>query len=212
MFEVSLANVECIQRPVLLQLFIPFRKDTRGLVSVGMSQEQHLDVKNVKISFRQNLDKHFSRLRRKAINITDSYIILKHKYTFTIYHKAKDEDNKHLVNITGIPNFEHIKHAYRHFMKWMRIPDKSARYVQVDNTTASGQLSYPINFSLLIKCGLQVSHTPLFPGASVILPNNITTIVFKSGKYIIVGCKNKSQLAESFEKLKAITESLQTIL
>lgn len=161
-------------------------------------------VKNVKVSFHQNVSECLLHLIKHAYKYTNSYLIVKDKYTFTIYHKSN------IVNITGIPTFEEISTAVEQFAILSTLPYDPTLIIKIDNTTVSGKFPFKINFSLLSQCGCVVRYTPLFPGAFVTLPNNIKTILFKSGKYVIVGCKSKEHVHASFRSLSEIVkEKLQ---
>lgn len=156
-------------------------------------------TQNVKISFHQNVSEFISCLSQLATKVTSSYFILKSKYTYTIYHKSN------IINITGIPGFDAIELAIKHLTTITGIPYDSTRLVKVDNTTASGQFLHKLDLASLYKCGHKVRYNPsLFPGAFLTLPNGITTILFKSGRYIIVGCKSSEHIQTSFDALSAI--------
>ncbi len=161
-------------------------------------------TKNVKISFHQNVANCLLHLREQAHKFTNSYLILKCRYTFTIYHKSN------VINITGIPNFSEITTAVKHFATLSQIPYDPSILIKVDNTTASGKFSHRINFSSLSNCGCVVRYNPLFPGAFLTLPNNIKTIIFKSGKYVIIGCKSEEHIFASFSALSVIVESMHS--
>ena len=159
-------------------------------------------IRNVKISFHLALKEYISQLKKRACKITSSYIILRHRYTFTIYFKSN------LVNITGIPSFEHINTAVKSFCKLAVISYPFKIHIKIDNTTSNGQFVHKIDFKVLSKCldrQYSIRYNPsLFPGAFLALPNHKKTILFKSGKYIIVGCKSQKQIFDSFQLLQDI--------
>lgn len=155
-------------------------------------------TRNVKISFPYSVSECISKLSENAHKITNSYIILKSIYTFTIYYKSN------LVNITGIPNFQAIPLALQQFHMLAATFLDFECSVAIDNSTANGQFNNKINFNVLNK-HYPIRYNPsLFPGAFLILPNKKRIILFKSGKYVIVGCKSQDQINDSFIQLQRI--------
>lgn len=160
-------------------------------------------TRNVKISFRLILKEYIPRLKKQAYKITSSYILLRHKYLFTVYFKSN------LINITGIPSFMQINEAVKRFCKLALISFPIKISISIDNTTSNGQFPYKIDFKVLCKCLLNSNYSlrynpSLFPGAFLALPNQKKAILFKSGKYIIIGCKTKKQIIDSFNFLHNI--------
>jgi TATA-box binding protein (TBP) (component of TFIID and TFIIIB) len=159
-------------------------------------------TRNVKVSFSLILQDYIPQLKKQAIKITSSYIILKRRYTFTVYFKSN------LVNITGIPSFEHIFPAVSYFCRLAPINFQGKTRIAIDNSTSNGHFPFKIDFKLLSKClanQTSIRYNPsLFPGAFLALPNGKKTILFKSGKYIIVGCKSKKQIFNSFDLLRTL--------
>jgi len=112
------------------------------------------------------------------------------------------------VNITGIPNFERVKEAIRIFCETFRI--QLIDRFQIDNSTASGQVERFSFKRLLGTFGKQVHYNAsLFPGAFLTLSNRKTSILFKSGKYIILGCKSEEEVLTSFAALQEAIKCLQ---
>jgi TATA-box binding protein (TBP) (component of TFIID and TFIIIB) len=168
---------------------------------------------NVKISFRWNVSDCIEDLIPIAHKVTNSYLILKRSYTISIYHKIVNKAN--LINITGIPNFSLIDEAFQQFISLhttlAREPPTNFR-ISIDNTTSNGQFPHKIDFSLLHKSECTVRHSPLFPGAFLKLPNNITTILFKSGKYVLLGCHSEEHINISFSYLCQVLNKIRGLI
>jgi TATA-box binding protein (TBP) (component of TFIID and TFIIIB) len=156
-------------------------------------------VNNVKVSFHLDVSEHTSLLEKIAYKITNSYILIKNIYTFNIFKKSN------IVNITGIPSFEHISTAIAKFQSLLSIPPIYTE-INVDNTTANGQFPQRLPFQALTNISdCSVRYNPsLFPGAFLTLQNKRKVILFKSGKYIIIGCKSQEEINESFSLLTNI--------
>jgi len=158
-------------------------------------------VCNVKISF--HLDPHFNThlLKESAHKVTNYYIIVKDIYTYTIYYKSN------IANITGIPNFERVDDALSSFLKLTNFSCRGQ--VRIDNSTVTGRLeekiSFPALFSFISKENINYNPS-LFPGAFLKLPNGRKVILFKSGKYNLVGCKNQVEIEQSFLELKHLLQ------
>jgi TATA-box binding protein (TBP) (component of TFIID and TFIIIB) len=149
-------------------------------------------ISNVKISFRYPATGYAHDLKEVAYRVTSSYILVKKQYTYTIYHKSN------LVNVTGIPSFNDISLALKVFHGLTTDQSSPIISVKVDNTTASGQFPRKIKIQTL-----QVRYNPsLFPGASLRLTNKTTALLFRSGKYVIVGGKSEAQIQQSFDLLQ----------
>jgi TATA-box binding protein (TBP) (component of TFIID and TFIIIB) len=162
-------------------------------------------VRNVKVSIRLDIKEQFELLKKKAYKYTNSYLILKEGgYTITVYH------NSNVVNITGIPNFEQIDLALQYFSILTAIPYYLlVLTVKVDNSTANGQLRQKVDFNLLRQSNCVITYNPsLFPGATLTLSNLKKAILFKSGKYVLVGCKSEDEITESFSSLQTITKQV----
>ena len=162
-------------------------------------------LRNVKISFRLNLDNCRSVLESEASKVTTSYLIFKKdKYTFSIFRKSNT------VNVTGLPDFTHVIPAFEQFLTLSAISYSPSIYIKIDNTTVNGQFPYKFNFTLLRESQCIAHYNPsVFPGCVLTLPNGIKSIIFKSGKYIIVGCKSELHINESFNFLCSIVQKLQ---
>lgn len=157
---------------------------------------------NVKISFKSNVAEYAQELFDRAVKVTNYYIILKKRYTFTVYYKTN------VVNITGITSFDKILKAvkkFRSFSNLIKVIEKAS--IKIDNSTAYGTVLGKINILKLKssdKIKKRIQYNPLlFPGAFITLKSK-KVIIFKSGKYIILGCRNILEINKVFKRLKKI--------
>ena len=129
-------------------------------------------------------------------------------FVYTVFPK------KGHVNISGIRNFAQIPSAVTVFNSRFHtniIPIN----VVVDNSTASGKLSKPVQLHSLLAHrhpDITISIRPhYFPSAvirslsSSSLPKSRTIILFANGKYNIVGAKSEQEIRQTVETLCAIT-------
>jgi len=172
-------------------------------------------ISNVKISFTCKFDYFtYYYLKSFAKKITNTYIILKDKknrYTYTMYRYNKT-GNKHsrTINITGIKSFDLILHAVRTFQS-LALDSFSCEQIRIDNSTASGLLSHKLDFVKLAKAinnKYVLKHNlSLFPGAFIRLQNNNKNVIlFPSGKFILVGCKSRTELAIHFSEFEQVIQ------
>jgi len=121
---------------------------------------------------------------------------------------------KGFVNVSGIPSFSYIRQSLVFvnltFQTQLNVSD-----IIIDNSTAHGNLNFPRYFDLWNifpavrgNSDIQLTLQPhYFPGA-VIRSTFPTCIVFHSGKFIIVGAKNRQQIAKSYRQLCAIIDTI----
>lgn len=162
-------------------------------------------VCNVKISFAvpQLSEDHLELLRDMASKLTQYYYVVRAKYTYTIYRKSK------IVNVTGINTFENILDGVRCFRALLDNCLSEFINVKIDNATAVGKYSRAINFLKIQKCipsDYTIKIPPTFPGAFLKLPNQKKILLFRSGKYISVGCKSRTEIDSTFKQLKSFLE------
>lgn len=158
---------------------------------------------NVKISFAapKLTNENLYLLREMSTRLTQSYYVIKTQYTFTIYFNCK------IINITGIQHFDLVLDAIRAFKDLIKNQSVECENIKIDNSTAFGRYFGSVDFFKIQNClpiGYNIKFTPLFPGAFVELRNKKKILIFKSGKYISVGCKSRASLKSTFEELKAL--------
>ena len=172
-------------------------------------------VCNVKISF---IVKTHSLIRRMEMlkyvtKKTQTYYIIKNIYTYTIYRNAFEYKKSFIVNITGIKDFSEILRAVRHFQSFAPV---ECECVKIDNSTAFGRYLGSIDFALIKLC-LDNSqefkyNCHLFPGCFVRLRNRKNIIIFKSGKYNIIGCKSREEIKLCFKEIVNIFKKYNDLL
>lgn len=166
-------------------------------------------IANIKLSFRLISGEILSYLFIQANKVTSTYLIYKdpiYNFTLTIYYQSKK--NK-IINITGIRDLDILPCIFKYIRRFFNHPSIFGPF-KVDNITASGRCSNLINFSLLSQCanlkGGFKFNSSLFPGGFIKLNNGKRIIIFKSGKYISVGCKSQSEINDSYSLLKEIID------
>jgi TATA-box binding protein (TBP) (component of TFIID and TFIIIB) len=155
-------------------------------------------VSNVKISFKVGIGVCTSLLDHPSAKITSYYVIVREVYVFTFYFKSG------VINITKIATFNDIPNAVKKFMEL--ISSNISVQVRVDNSTATGSCQTRIDFNrfknvLDYDCLLRYNNL-VFPGAFFKTPNNKRIILFKSGKYVCLGCRSESEVEETYGHLK----------
>ena len=167
-------------------------------------------VCNVKISFAvpQLSEAHLELLRDMASKLSQHYYVVRAKYTFTIYRKSK------IVNVTGIDSFVNVMDSIHCFRALLDDCSNEFVNVKIDNITAIGRYTRVIDFLKIQKCippGYTIKIPSIFPGAFIKLPNEKKILLFRSGKYISVGCKSRTELVTSFKYFKAVLENYNKI-
>ena len=186
-------------------------------------------ISNVNISFNlypnYNKSERENEVKKCYENISQSqpevtikkcgnfYIIRDQKVKKRVYTLFKSGH----VNITGIQNFENIKDALDRFSLLFGETVNSSQ-VKINNSTASGHLNTKEkSFISLKRFKDLIDRQPdgtfnfrphLFPGAIFRRPGRSTIIIFPSGKYIIVGGKDKIQVREAHRTICGITRMI----
>ncbi len=167
-----------------------------------MGEERPL-VKNVKVHFK--LKKNFN-VEWKSAKRFSNYIVLRlEDVVYTVFEKSGH------VNVTGIKAFSGIKESVERFLNQFDL-DFHPSSIKIDNVTCCGRLDRK-NISFLdikrdVK-GLSITIRPHFFPSMLIRrksgqQNLPTMIVFKNGKYIIVGAKTRKDIDSSFLALLRI--------
>ena len=125
------------------------------------------------------------------------------------------------VNITGIKTFEEVKDATIRFTQ-LTGKEVNQDNIKVNNSTASGNLLSNSSNKFLslkkVKNIIEKNQEELngtfnfrphhFPGAVFRRNGKLTIIIFPSGRYIIVGGKNKLQIREAHRTICRITKKI----
>ena len=123
------------------------------------------------------------------------------------------------VNVCGIRSFEDCEFAQAAFIDLFSV--ETIRGITVDNSTANGKLPYSeLDLTKLMHCTsdvCKISIRPHYFPAAVIRPKNkskfdinslATAILFPSGKFVIVGGKNKEQIERSHNNLVSLLQKI----
>ena len=138
-------------------------------------------------------------IRTKWFN-NNQHLIFYHKYTYIFFKKSLNNWNDQHVNITKVKENE-IKDAI-HELAWLIDVDPSIIFHTVDNITAGAKLERSINLEDFVNenqdysdliCYNPESFTGLF-----VRGENGKAILFRNGKLVFVGCKDKEQLEKLY--------------
>ena len=176
------------------------------------------EVRNVKFRFRVGqvivLPSHIDTFTASGSNF---YTVALDNYRFTIFPKKGD------VNITGVRNFEEIPVAIVEFEQLFKISVPKTTVI-IDNSTASGQMSFCGNINLysianilrkekdnhkrqLNPCKVSVRPETL-PCAIIRRKKKSTINIFQSGKYTIVGGKSLYDIEEAYDIICIIKDAM----
>ena len=154
-------------------------------------------VANVKVSVKIPaiaLDIVYNIAKEKNIptNSQNNFIVLKAKYTFIIFKKGRNSTENH-INITKIPNISLISKAIKEIEDILNCKHYNLR---VDNIIASSNLHKTLDLVEIVRIKKFEKikyNNQKFPGLFVTFEKG-TTIIFHSGKIVIVGCKKISDI------------------
>jgi Transcription factor TFIID (or TATA-binding protein, TBP) len=136
-----------------------------------------------------------------------NYIVIQSCYTYILFKSHKDSKLNH-INITKIPNLEHVDVAKQYLCDLLKIENASTPVV--DNITVSTYLnrkSTPEELISLFTKHCKITYNQeTFPGVFLKFCCG-TAIVFHTGRCILIGCKNISNIAEI---LMLMSNTLQT--
>lgn len=152
-------------------------------------------VTNFKISFKCSLlflDNVLKIAEKNSIKTKayNNFVVFKNTYQFIIF-KAKKDCNH--INVTKISSRENICQAVLLFEELFQCKTFN---LAIDNIIAVSQISNFLNLSNISKThqvGRVKYNCEKFPGLFIRF-NEGTTILFHSGKVVIVGCKTEEQI------------------
>jgi TATA-box binding protein (TBP) (component of TFIID and TFIIIB) len=161
-------------------------------------------IRNIKVSVKArniSLDNVIQVLNENSVKWKNysNFIIFKiNNFTFTIFKKGKQFDNH--INITQINSLNKIIKSLLILYKLFKINVIS---VQIDNIIATGYLNKKINLQSLVESKIYNNikyNSEVFPGLFIRLKIG-TVILFHTGKFVVVGCKD-------LNSLKCITQNI----
>lgn len=162
-------------------------------------------ITNFKISFKcplLPLDNVLQIAKENQIDTKEynNFIVFTNVYQFIIF-KAKNDSNH--VNVTKLSSRKKISQAVELFEKIFLCKTFS---LSIDNIIAVCQISSYLNLSSISKKNkknLRIKYnSEKFPGLFIKFKEG-TTILFHSGKVVIVGCKTEARIECLLQQLTA---------
>lgn len=155
-------------------------------------------ITNVKVSVKIGevcLDTVAKKLKEKNIVFKQfqNYLVIQNVFTFIIFRSSyKLKSSLCHVNITKIPTVNDIERAKSHLEELLNI-EKTVQPFNIDNITASIDLGLTILpekiISIFNKDCKITFNKETFPGVFLKFEKG-TAIIFHTGKCIVIGCKN----------------------
>lgn len=154
-----------------------------------------LDVEKIHKLFKKESTCNKNVFRKKVVVLR----IRKPKMSFLIYGTGS-------VVCTGAGSIKEAKESGRYLTKRFRsvgINVKLSKPVEIQNIVASSDLNTKINLGKISIENTEVEYEPeQFPAAIWRLPNNVTILLFQSGKIICAGSKNTEDILSAVEMVK----------
>jgi TATA-box binding protein (TBP) (component of TFIID and TFIIIB) len=152
-------------------------------------------IRNIKISVKCelfSLDNVIKRLHESKITFKYhfNFITLSNKFNYTIFKSGKESNH---INITKIKDFKDIDNAINELNTIYHFNILS---IKIDNIIATGVLKKTIDLQTIIdeKKFKQVNYnSEVFPGLFIKFKIG-TAIIFHTGKFVVVGCKDKDSI------------------
>jgi hypothetical protein len=162
-------------------------------------------IANVKVSIKTSpifLDNVFNIATLKNIYCKSykNFIVIKNKYTYIIFKTNKSNENH--INITKIPS---IKEVLESIELLQSLFDFIITYKSIDNIIATTNLFRKLDLFSICKQNIFSStkyNNEKFPG--LFIKSKLgTSILFNSGKIVIVGAKTEKDIECLIQKICA---------
>lgn len=154
-----------------------------------------LDVEKVHRAFEKESTCNKNVFRKKVVVLRSK----KPKMSFLIYGTGS-------VVCCGAGSIKEAKESGRYLTKRFRdvgINVKLLKPVEIQNIVASANLNTKINLRKISIENTEIEYEPeQFPAAICRMPNNVTVLLFQSGKIICAGSKNTEDIVNAVEMLK----------
>lgn len=172
--------------------------------------ETGISVKNVVATFKLNkkidigrIHKAFKKESTCNKNVFRKKVVVlrirKPKMSFLIYATGS-------VVCCGAETIKEAKESGKYLTKRFRdagISVKLSKPVEIQNIVASADLNTKINLRKISIENTEIEYEPeQFPAAIWRMPNNVTALLFQSGKVICAGSKNTEDIVSAVEMLK----------
>jgi transcription initiation factor TFIID TATA-box-binding protein len=154
-----------------------------------------LDVEKVHKAFKKESTCNKNVFRKKVVVLRSK----KPKMSFLIYGTGS-------VVCCGAGSIKDAKESGRYLTKHFRgagINVKLSKPVEIQNIVASANLNTKINLRKISIENTEIEYEPeQFPAAIWRMPNNVTLLLFQSGKIICAGSKNTEDIVSAVEAVK----------
>lgn len=154
-----------------------------------------MQIRNIKLSVKLDrcpLDIAIEKLVAKKVNFKNygNFISFTRTFSFVLFKPSKN--NQTHVNVTKVPQFKkHIKKSLNVIEKLM---SRKVISFTVDNIIATTDLDKKVNLEKITRERKNVIYnSERFPGLFIKFTQG-TSIVYHSGKIVIVGCKTVQRL------------------
>lgn len=177
-----------------------------------MYQPSFPKVQNIKIGFRydsktynQNYIK--EKLDHLSTKHSHNFSVLRNKYVYIIYWTSG------YVNVTGIKQEALIADSQLHFSYLMNIKEEISD-PSIHNICASGRFSNQIDLERIHEIVREKSllsaiyNLSYFPALFLKNPKYGTCVMYKNGKYSLVGVKKTENIIPFIEKVRELLNSV----
>ena len=125
------------------------------------------------------------------------HLVVYDEYTYTFFKKSQNSYADQHVNISKLKAINDIPDCIHH-LAWLIDTEPKFIFHQIDNITSVTNLRRKIDLEQFIDenddlIGLINYNAEIFPGLFVRGPKG-KAILFRSGKIVFVGCKNREQV------------------
>ena len=181
-------------------------------------EETELAISNVKLSCTIRLLQaaNISFHTDKKIKFYPNFCTVQEKYSYIIFTKPGAKKSFH-VNITKIPNFEHIDRALIELADVIK-ESYAVERIRVENVTCTYHAPFIVNLKQLFYwlnsgfhpdiCNLTYSPEK-FPGMFFKL-KPCTILLFSNGKIVVIGASNKEDARKGISYVLGLVQNLQT--
>lgn len=170
-------------------------------------------VNNVKISCKINqisLEKIKSNCLQEGISFQTycNFIVFRSKgFTFTIFKpKIKQDSLKDCKKIQHVNITKCLLHTISDALKALSeivSCNPSSLDYSIDTITASGHLNYKLKLGCILKNKINsekmIWNPEKFPGLFISRERGVKAILFSSGSFVIIGCKNLKHIEKTKE-------------
>ena len=183
-----------------------------------MLSKREPKISNVKGHFRlpsSILARFQQKLRHKRTVRFGNYVSLKERYAYIIFPQNG------FVNVTGIKSLKEVSLVVNNFFYDFELDLRfvARTHFVVDSTTATGDFNCRLDLVLLQKyvnshsdCGLRITYNrDRFSGAACRSNIGPCAIIFASGKFNLLGSKNRWQIRNVVLQLNAVMSNLSTM-